>query len=342
MILVIADRNDAHADAVERVIPSENRFRLNLDIESLERTWLEISPDGAGLIATPSGTLDLSNISVVWARRVYIDQTTLPEPCSITSQEYTTRKMWLGEWIKTLFWLYQSLEGRRWLNSLRPSLRAENKFLQMQAAKRVGLKIPRGISSNRKAALADFARGCSLGSALKSLAQDFYSIDGQPLGLFVNKVTAGDFASFGDEQECPVFLQEYVPKAFEVRITSVLGSHFACRISSQESDRACVDWRRYDLPRTPHAAIEVPRDVGDRLDALLRNLGLEYGASDFIVTPSGDWVFLEVNPSGQWLWIEHLTGLPISARIAHCLLSWHADASASQRDVQEETVRSPR
>ncbi|MGQ0778725.1 MAG: hypothetical protein ACT4NY_30645 [Pseudonocardiales bacterium] len=28
-----------------------------------------------------------------------------------------------------------------------------------------------------------------------------------------------------------------------------------------------------------------------------------YGALDFIVTPSGEWIFLELNPNGQWAWI---------------------------------------
>lgn len=39
-----------------------------------------------------------------------------------------------------------------------------------------------------------------------------------------------------------------------------------------------------------------------------------------IVTPKGDYVFLEINPDGQWLWIERLTGLPISEAIADLLL----------------------
>ncbi|MGH4016972.1 MAG: hypothetical protein ACRDSL_24205 [Pseudonocardiaceae bacterium] len=25
---------------------------------------------------------------------------------------------------------------------------------------------------------------------------------------------------------------------------------------------------------------------------------------DFIVTPSGEWIFLECNPNGQWAWIK--------------------------------------
>ena len=35
-----------------------------------------------------------------------------------------------------------------------------------------------------------------------------------------------------------------------------------------------------------------------------RALGILFGAFDFIVTPEGEHVFLEVNPAGQFLWVE--------------------------------------
>jgi glutathione synthase/RimK-type ligase-like ATP-grasp enzyme len=53
--------------------------------------------------------------------------------------------------------------------------------------------------------------------------------------------------------------------------------------------------------------------------ALVRALGLQYGALDFILTPDGRYVFLELNPNGQWLWVERMTGLPIADAIAATL-----------------------
>ena len=37
-------------------------------------------------------------------------------------------------------------------------------------------------------------------------------------------------------------------------------------------------------------------------------LGLRYGAFDFIRAPSGDLVFLELNPTGEWAWLEEELG----------------------------------
>jgi D-alanine-D-alanine ligase-like ATP-grasp enzyme len=48
-------------------------------------------------------------------------------------------------------------------------------------------------------------------------------------------------------------------------------------------------------------------------------LDLRFGALDFLVTPEGEWVFLEINPNGQWAWIEENTGLPITSAIADIL-----------------------
>ena len=39
-----------------------------------------------------------------------------------------------------------------------------------------------------------------------------------------------------------------------------------------------------------------------------------------IVTPDGEYIFLEINPAGQWLWIEELTKLPITEALADLLV----------------------
>lgn len=52
---------------------------------------------------------------------------------------------------------------------------------------------------------------------------------------------------------------------------------------------------------------------------MTRTLKLRFGAFDFIVTPAGEVVFLEVNPSGQWLWLDRVAGLAISDAMADLL-----------------------
>lgn len=59
-------------------------------------------------------------------------------------------------------------------------------------------------------------------------------------------------------------------------------------------------------------------EVRRGVTALLRHADLLYGALDFIVTPSGEWIFLELNPNGQWAWIKPTRHL-ITAAIADLL-----------------------
>lgn len=41
---------------------------------------------------------------------------------------------------------------------------------------------------------------------------------------------------------------------------------------------------------------------------VVANRGREPRAADFVVTPEGRHVFLEVNPSGEWFWLDPATG----------------------------------
>ena len=63
----------------------------------------------------------------------------------------------------------------------------------------------------------------------------------------------------------------------------------------------------------------LPADVKRRVFQLLERLGLVSGALDFIVTPDGRHVFLEVNPAGEWGWLERDLGYDISGAFARAL-----------------------
>jgi glutathione synthase/RimK-type ligase-like ATP-grasp enzyme len=57
--------------------------------------------------------------------------------------------------------------------------------------------------------------------------------------------------------------------------------------------------------------------------SLVRRLGLEFGAIDLLLTPQGDYVFLEINPNGQWLWLEQMTGVPLTKAMCDLLTRGH-------------------
>jgi hypothetical protein len=65
---------------------------------------------------------------------------------------------------------------------------------------------------------------------------------------------------------------------------------------------------------------EVGTDLAERCIALLARLGFVFGCFDFVVTPEGRAVFLEVNQMGQFLFVEEYTGLPLLDAFAELLI----------------------
>ncbi|MEV6694876.1 hypothetical protein AB0M35_25705 [Micromonospora sp. NPDC051196] len=146
--------------------------------------------------------------------------------------------------------------------------------------------------------------------------------DDATMALFTTRLARREAEDLAEAvAHAPVLLQPYTEKAYELRVTAVNDQLFACRIDSQNTSRTKTDWRRYDLANTPHAAWGLDESVSRQLQKFMTLAGLRYAAFDFIVTPSGETVFVEVNPAGQFGWIEELSGLPISAAIADWLLS---------------------
>lgn len=318
-ILIIADTADTHADAVESALKVKNQltYRLNLDKEALLKTFFSYR-DNHATISAHQGAITTSDIGAIWVRKAFVELS-LEERESETVDE----TIWRNEWNRSLLGLYHALSQHPWISPLPLAIRAENKLYQWSVARDVDLKLPPTLTSNIKQELQDFCKLYHGRVAFKLLHQDIYRSDSKVVGFYTNLINLSDLSQFIETGENPITVQQYIEKAYEVRWTFVKSRHFLCRIESQLSDSTMIDWRRYDLPKTPHYSMEPPEFLKLQVEKLMELLGLTYGALDFIVTPSNEWYFLEVNAMGQWLWIEELTGLPITTALADslCLLN---------------------
>jgi hypothetical protein len=139
--------------------------------------------------------------------------------------------------------------------------------------------------------------------------------------MLTKRFTPAEFSGFLEALPvAPVIVQEYVPKEIELRITVVGPRVFACAIYSQEATAASrIDWRG-DADSLRHEPYALPGEVEARCSALVQRLGLQFGAIDLIVTPKGEYVFLENNTVGQWMWVQNKTRLPIAEALADLLI----------------------
>ncbi|GLW91608.1 hypothetical protein Aglo03_24240 [Actinokineospora globicatena] len=111
--------------------------------------------------------------------------------------------------------------------------------------------------------------------------------------------------------------QRWVPKSHEARVIVVGDSVFAAAIQSGSAE-AHIDWRN-DYQALTYRRVDPPTGVVAGVRGYCRDLGLVYGAFDFVVRPDGQWVFLECNAGGQYGWLEDAAGLPITTALADFL-----------------------
>jgi len=121
----------------------------------------------------------------------------------------------------------------------------------------------------------------------------------------------------------PVFLQEDVPKKYDIRSIVVGNDVFSFAIHSQDVPMARTDYRTAFVfqQELVHEWIQLGSSVDSRLVGFVKAFGHEFGVIDLVMTPEGDLVFLEDNPNGQWAWLETKTGAPIAAATADHLIS---------------------
>ncbi len=138
------------------------------------------------------------------------------------------------------------------------------------------------------------------------------------------------YTSFVDEQTdfsglylAPSILQKAIDVKTELRITVVGNKVFAASITGDSSfmGKHIRDWRVTSLiGEARYQAFDLPKKIADQCVALVRELGLQFGAIDAIIDKHNKLWFLENNPNGQWAFIEEETKLPIGKAIAHLLM----------------------
>jgi hypothetical protein len=227
--------------------------------------------------------------------------------------------------------LSASVDSARGLcvNRWNGAVAAENKIWQHRAALRVGLLTPRSLYTNDPTQIRGFIKKHGGRVAFKLLRSAMWKSGADELGCYTNTIGLADLVEDHLLQAVPGIYQELVPKAYELRVT-IMGNHiFTARINSQETVHGDLDWRReYDsLSMVPW---ELPKAVSTKAQRLLRHLGLVFGCLDFIVTPDGRHIFLEVNQAGQFLFVERDSGMALLDAFSEFLLQGRVDFSWSE------------
>lgn len=324
MILIITNKEDVHPTPVIDILNKRNIpvFRLNTEclLTDYEFCWWNNSVmTRFCIINKQTGlSLDDKNLDRVWDRRLEMPKE-LPFQGSEAVNNYN-----LEEAAGFLEFLRSYISSIPSIGSILFDEYASSKMEQIAQAIFVGFKAPNTCFTNRQEdVLAMIGEHQEL--VLKPIASDGVMEDDKKAEYFfyTQKVSQQDIANAPKEAftQTVSYVQEYIPKAFELRVTVVAKKVFACKIESQHLayNEGKVDWRQGYDHGLRYEPFDLPDDISEKCIKFLDKMRLNFGAFDFIVTPSGEYIFLECNPNGQWLWIEMETGLKISEAIADAL-----------------------
>ncbi len=259
-------------------------------------------------------TITTADISGVWYRKLWAFNT--PEQLDdayipVFNKEYHT----------SLHTFFHALRHRPWINKMTADHAVcTNKLWQLDEARRCGLLVPRTLFSNRGDDVRAFYEQCQGNIIMKLHGALGRSMNGNSAFFPTTRVGAADLDRLDSLAYCPMIFQEFVPKAYELRIAYADGAFYTGRINATNDSSGHTDWRASggQLPWGPYT---LPAQIEEKICLLMQQLDLSFGAIDMIRRPDGAYVFLEVNPQGEWGMLQKYLGYPIAETIAEKLVN---------------------
>lgn len=310
MHVVISGADDHHIEYVERHLDQPFVLLDTRDILIGKACTYNIL--GGGVTKITQGGRQLKDVQSVWYRRAMrIQPFELP-----VADDYKLYAENAIRFFNRL--LFAQFKDAFWLSDYFAIEKANDKLWQLQVASGLGFNVPDTLFTASAAEATTFVRNHKLAIAKPNYSSRFQK-DGKAYGFYTSYVD--DATDFSGLCVAPAILQAAIKVKTELRITVVGNKVFAASVrSNKETAKHLRDWRVASLTdEASFAAYTLPTNIEKRCIALVKELGLQFGAIDAIIDPRGKFWFLENNPNGQWAFIEQETGLPIGKAVAELL-----------------------
>jgi hypothetical protein len=308
VIAVFTIGDDLHALAIQKAL--ENYADVSYHIVETNRmcassalSWSggDYSDAGARVANRQGEPLDISQVDLIWWRRVNGPQTmppTITNPIHVDVINNDCRAALLGIALT-------SFSGC-WINDPTATNLSENKLIQLRAAERVGFRVPRTLVSQDPTMIKQFCATLNNEVVVKAVRGT------NKFHLFSRMLSEEHLASEDSLRLCPAIYQEYIPGNQHIRALCFGSTVHAILIESEG-----MDWR--ENLDVPFSVVDLPESVRKRLRNALDFLGLRMGVIDLKLTGDGEVVWLEVNPQGQFLFAEALSGFDLTTPFAEFL-----------------------
>lgn len=322
-IVIVTDKFDPHTDLVimelrnmghqpVRLHPADFPLSAALTLTLDQQHW-------SGKLDLPKGPLYLDEVKSIWWRR--------PEPHVIAADLPKAERAFARRETEHTFTGLWNIFDCYWM-SFPPSIRrASNKIEQLQRASQLGFRVPQTLITNDPVQVQAFHERCGGQIIYKALADaiiDSGEEGSEPHVIYTTRITQDQLDVLEAVRTAPCLFQELIPKRLELRVTIIGDDMFVCEIHSQEDERTSLDWRHYEVA-IPYKKGSLPPEVMEKCFTLVKGYGLNYSAIDLILTPSGEYVFLENNPAGQCFFVqEYIPEFKMVEAVVSCLLRGNA------------------
>lgn len=292
-ILIITSSYDYTVDyIINKYKDIAEFFRFNVDM--LDKYTFELTENKNWEITSKAWAINIQDVYSIYYRKPM-----LPD-LSMYQDKYLT--MISKDIIAIVNGIVDSFDGKVLTKPFKLR-KVENKVFQLKIANEIGFLMPSTLITNDNLSVTDFIKKKSIikplttGKVLEKGSCEIYQTN------IIEKIE-------DDISLTPAYLQGYVEKEYEVRVTIVGEKVFPVRIDFHNR----IDWRK-DEEKNKYSIIQLPSFIEDKCKQLLKFMDIKFGAIDFIVDKEGNWIFLEINPNGQWLWLEESLKLDISEEI---------------------------
>ena len=197
-----------------------------------------------------------------------------------------------------------------------------DKLEQLEIAKRIGLSVPKTLISNNFQTISKFVN--EFHCLTKAVSNINFQLLYPPhwnisFSLRTTLIDKNNLMKL--TKGLPALFQQYIEKKIELRIFYLDGDFFTMAIFSQQNEKTRIDFRNYDANRpSRNVPYKLPKLIEEKLTEFMKSIKMNCGSIDMIYTPTGQYVFLEVNCIGQYQWLEQNCNYPISKSIATKLL----------------------
>lgn len=305
-ILILSSTIDYSTDLVCYALEKkhEKYLRMNRD-EFSEYQIIYDFERSEMLVVVENETYKINNISL---KAVYFRAPThLRVGKALTVEEQLSRGQW-NSFMRNLV----VFTNARWVNHPVDTYRAENKMLQLDLAKKIGLKTPKTVICNTLPKEIHPDRKY----VVKSLDTALFYHENNELFTYTN-ILAGKELMGSQLNTAPVILQEFLDNKIDLRITVIGKKIFSAKVIANGKG-IYGDWRVTKKELLEYIPVEIPQSLVFKIIKFMKEMKLNFAGIDMALIGDG-YYFIESNPTGEWGWLVRTTGFPIDIEISNFL-----------------------